>query len=995
LLITVTIYSSMSNTSAQEDLVRRSTAEIMSDQARSDVELNEQTRAFKLELTDESRESLQVNSENRSQNTSALAPIGFPRAPQNLGTEFTAVTLADTNAFPPQATGAVGPTQYVVTANRRIRVFNKESGAVEALDANLDEFFRKVMSSPPPKNYTSSPHVRYDRFTQKWIITAIDVPLGYINNRLLIAVSDGSTITATIWSYFYFHQNLAPSVGNTNCFLDFPTLGLDINALYVGGITACGQPLAYSGNSAWVIRKAFMNSTSSNLVAPTSYVTAFRNLTGTPNGAGPYAPQGVDNFDADAVEGYFIGVDRASFGTLVLRRVANPSSATPTLSQNIYVTVDSTRLPISVPHLGNMAGVNGNLSAGDDRLSSATVRNGRLWTAHSIAVNAMGSTLPVGNDWRNAIRWYEIQNLKTTPSVLQSGTIFDNSPINPLSYWIPALMVSGQGHTSTGFSVAGNTFPASAGTVGRLANDPLDIMRGIPLVYEMGSGNYNPPADLGRPSGRYWGNYSYTSLDPCDDMTMWTVQQFNNSLNSYGTRVVKLVAPPPPSLPSGPVITVNTGNPSIALELIGTSLNGEGFYDTPLTLADACKKSLTVIVTNNVLVNSLTFKSATTVEVNISTINATAGLATLTVINPDGQQVSTTITVLQTPTNTPTFTSEITQSPTVTHTSTSIYTLTPTSPPSTNTALPETATSPSTPNSAQSVVRFILVNAVTNQDIRTLNNGDVLDLSSLNITKLNIRAETTPMKVGSVMFALNDKAKYRVENFTPYALAGDTNGDYYIWTPTDGEYTLKATPYTAKNASGNFGASLEITFTVVGVKSKVSGRETNFNFVNNGDFEMLAENNKKLPYAWTAKKTSKGVTKCNEDASNFAYSGNCAFRFKGVVEGEVILQQIVYYSGNASVFNLSLWVNRKNVNGSAFVLAKATYRNGQKSRVLIPIPEGNYSYQEISQRISLEAIAEKVVIKIVFKSTTGRILIDDVKFTEATQQGQDLLLPLP
>ena len=45
--------------------------------------------------------------------------------------------------------------------------------------------------------------------------------------------------------------------------------------------------------------------------------TRFAGLVPTGSSAGPYTPQGVDDFDTAATQGYFIGVDNASFGTLI------------------------------------------------------------------------------------------------------------------------------------------------------------------------------------------------------------------------------------------------------------------------------------------------------------------------------------------------------------------------------------------------------------------------------------------------------------------------------------------------------------------------------------------------------------------------------------------------------------------------------------------------------------------------------------------------------
>ena len=59
-----------------------------------------------------------------------------------------------------------------------------------------------------------------------------------------------------------------------------------------------------------------------------------------------------------------------------------------------------------------------------------------------------------------------------------------------------------------------------------------------------------------------------------------------------------------------------------------------------------------------------------------------------------------------------------------------------------------------------------------------------------------MRAETFPSTVGSVRFALDGNANFQTESVAPYALAGDTAGDYNPWTPALGAHTLTATPFT-------------------------------------------------------------------------------------------------------------------------------------------------------------------------------------------------------
>ena len=577
--------------------------------------------------------------------TYKLSDAGSQAKSQAVSTGFTGATLADANAFPPDTMGTVGPTQFVVAVNGRIRSFNKTTGVADGvLNLPMDTFFASVMTptgGTVTSNFTSDPHIRYDRLSQRWIVVMIDVPnVGTLANRMMFAVSSGRDIaSSSSFTFFQFkHDTLAPA-GDTGNFADYPTLGIDTSALYIGAniFTPAG---AFAGTSAYVVRK-------SSILGPGPIVaTAFRNLTGTPSGAGIYTPQGVDNNDPAATEGYLIGTDNASFGKLVVRRVSTPG-ATPTISANIFVTVNATQSPLTVPHLGNTGGANGNLDGSDDRLYAAHMRSGRLWTAHAIGVNSGGTTT---TPTRNASRWYELQNLTGTPTVVQQGTVFDPATSTPKFFWMPTIMVSGQGHTAIGFSTAGTNNSANAGTTGRWASDTLGTMQ-TPASYEYTASStaYNPPGDSGGAFGRRWGDYSFTSLDPEDDMTMWTIQEFCDATNSFGVRAAKLLAPPPPpTFAAAPnLIATNVASTNVVITGSGvTATNGAGFFDPGAGFA----KRLAAVVPG-VIVNSVTYTDPTHVTINVSTVGSASGSKNVTVTNPDGQAVTANglLTVTTTP----------------------------------------------------------------------------------------------------------------------------------------------------------------------------------------------------------------------------------------------------------------------------------------------------------------------------------------------------------
>ena len=574
---------------------------------------------------------------------SRRASADVPSAPNVVATTFDGVTGPnETGSFPPDSMGAVGPSQFIIFVNGRIRSFNKASGTADGvLNVNPDVFFASVMTpeSSPALNFTSDPQIRYDRLSGRWILTIIDVPsssdssIGDIPNRILLAVSDaasGGVISAgTIWTFYFVQQDMVGRVTSSGEFLDYPSLGVDDNALYIGGNMFDAVSGSFTTTSAFVIRK------SSILNGGPVVTTAFRGLITA--GDGPDSPRGVDNYSPTANEGYFIGASDAAFGRLIMRRVSDPGG-TPAISANIPVTVSSTSFPRTVAHFGNTSGNSGNLDALDDRLYAAHIRNGRLWTAHNIAVSSSGVASTAGTR-RDGVRWYELDVPvgSGTPTVVQSGTVFDTATTvaSARQYWIPTVMVSGQGHAALGFSTAGTSFRIDAATNGRLAGDTLGTL-GAVSIYTSSSTAYNPPGDTGGSSGRRWGDYSFTSLDPNDDMTMWTIQEFCDGTNTYGLEVAKLLAPPPATPASATPSSILIGQASVDVVITGTSSSGSGFFDPGTGFASR----LTGDVTGGVVVNSITYTDPTHVTLNLDTTAASAGLCDVTITNPDGQAVT-------------------------------------------------------------------------------------------------------------------------------------------------------------------------------------------------------------------------------------------------------------------------------------------------------------------------------------------------------------------
>jgi hypothetical protein len=222
----------------------------------------------------------------------------------------------------------------------------------------------------------------------------------------------------------------------------------------------------------------------------------------------------------------------------------------------------------------------------------------------------------------------------------------------------------------------------------------------------------------------------------------------------------------------------------------------------------------------------------------------------------------------------------------------------------------------------RSVTRFTLINADTDQPIPKfdpLTEGTAVDFEdqALNHTRnLNVRAHTYPFTVGSVRFRLDGTSNFRTENDAPYALAGDSNGNYNAWTPTIGMHTLTATPFSGSSASGTAGTPLTVNF-LVGIDSRRSLAVTDevilegrFSFQRLMDHLVSQANVPGLTSLqlfrqwWDTQNPAPGegfnVRHCDEDAgtlNGFPYDCRPANR-DGGVPGEGIQARVNPFTGN-------------------------------------------------------------------------------------------------
>jgi len=176
------------------------------------------------------------------------------------------------------------------------------------------------------------------------------------------------------------------------------------------------------------------------------------------------------------------------------------------------------------------------------RLMMAVVQNGFLWTCHTVGLNGsngvyLGDSSGTNVD-RSAMQWFKIEiNSDSSGLTLgDHGRVFDPAETNAWWYYFPSLAVNCAGDMVAGFSGSSATNYIGAFYTWRLSDgSTLDQ----PRMIQSGTTNY---------TFSRWGDYSATTLDPTDDWSFWTIQeyatlwtdQFGTLQGRWGTVVAKI-----------------------------------------------------------------------------------------------------------------------------------------------------------------------------------------------------------------------------------------------------------------------------------------------------------------------------------------------------------------------------------------------------------------------------------------------------------------------
>jgi hypothetical protein len=283
-------------------------------------------------------------------------------------------------------------------------------------------------------------------------------------------------------------------------FADFPTLGVDADAVYLAGDMYHGATNSL-GTSLTMIPKA-------DLLASPPFITN-RIFFGVTN----YATRGAILQPVTCLDGSSrgnilaagsVGDDFLFHSNLVATTVLHPGATNATLAPATNILVDAYTAPLDPMQ-----------PDGTDTLADNDARfSARVYAAGGIIFAVHNTEV----DGRAALRWYRLN--AANYALLESGTITDPD----LDLFYPSIAANTNGIVVIGCSGCSlNAYLSSYAYVGLTANGVTTF--GDSILLAAGSVNYHDLNELfGGADESRWGDYSTVSVDPSDPMHFWTIQ---------------------------------------------------------------------------------------------------------------------------------------------------------------------------------------------------------------------------------------------------------------------------------------------------------------------------------------------------------------------------------------------------------------------------------------------------------------------------------------
>jgi hypothetical protein len=361
----------------------------------------------------------------------------------------------------------------------------------------------------------TDPRIVFDPDSQRWFASMVDfnaVSQRQRGNRFLLAVSASADPTGT-WHGFAFAADPV-----NNYFADFPTLGVDSEAVYMSGDMYRGSSSSIGPSLIAIPKSALLANPPS-----TNGLTSFGILSysGRGNILQPAMTSGAASSGALILGMGDLGYNGQPHTTLLastIQNAANPGGATLNGASTLNVP------PYVIPSNPAQPDGSSNLDDGDNRFSACVRRVGDIaYAVHSVQF---------GN--RVAVRWYVIDAV--TRTLLQTGFITDSS----LDLFYPSIAANESGTIIIACNGSGSSqFVSSYAVLGETINGNVSF--GKLTLLKSGTTSYQSPDSSGTSR---WGDYGATTVDPSDPNRFWTIQMIAVGSGSWATQITELITTP-------------------------------------------------------------------------------------------------------------------------------------------------------------------------------------------------------------------------------------------------------------------------------------------------------------------------------------------------------------------------------------------------------------------------------------------------------------------
>lgn len=476
--------------------------------------------------------------------------------------------------IPPDTHGAVGTNHVVTVTNDSMRIQTREG--VQLVRMTLNAFWAGIVLEGGATASTFDPKALYDRFNNRYIIIS-SANAQSPSSAALFAVSQTGDPTGT---WFRYAVDADPTATATSGrWIDYPSIGINKNHItvmendfYYGAAPA---PQGYAGPTIFVLDKqaAFNGDLSSLATFRATFSTDCVAPFETALGCGfTIAPAITEDNTTETT--YMVEDWDNTAGQLRLSKITGTPTA-PVLTVGTQFPQSANSWRFDARRIGTSGGYapqrqqaahlpsGGRIQTNDSRIQNSVLRNGTLWTAHTVMLAATptaagtavgGATNP---DIRAAIQWWAIDPTIETgvsQAPLQRARIEDpvadnchngsaglrtdpncNSTIQQKGQFFafPSISVNRNNDVLIGYTQFSSlTYPSTAYSL-RMSTDAANTMRDT-VVYRPGQANYNIGAGSGTTRQNRWGDYSASQTDPVNDTDFWTNQEYAGTVRDFG-----------------------------------------------------------------------------------------------------------------------------------------------------------------------------------------------------------------------------------------------------------------------------------------------------------------------------------------------------------------------------------------------------------------------------------------------------------------------------